>query len=59
MPWYTAGRAVDARGCVRRLDRDGDGVSDARDQCDGTTDRSRRVDSVGCYIKGRVIEAET
>ena len=54
-----AGRAVDARGCARRLDRDGDGVSDARDQCDGTTDRSRRVDSVGCYIKGRVIEAET
>ncbi len=54
-----AGRAVDARGCARRLDRDGDGVSDARDRCQGTTDRSRRVDSVGCYIAERVIEAET
>ena len=54
-----AGRAVDARGCARRLDRDGDGVSDACDRCQGTTDRSRRVDSVGCYIAERVIEAET
>ena len=54
-----AGRAVDARGCARRLDRDGDGVSDARDQCQGITDRSRRVDSVGCCISERVVEAET
>lgn len=53
-----AGRPVDAYGCARRLDRDGDGVSDDRDQCQSTTDRSRRVDSVGCYIPEPVEQAQ-
>lgn len=46
----SAGAMVDARGCRVRADVDRDGVEDVRDQCLGTTDRSRRVDSSGCYV---------
>ena len=44
-----AGVEVDVRGCARPADTDGDGVDDIKDQCPRTFDRSRAVDTVGCY----------
>lgn len=49
-----AGVSVDARGCRVRLDSDGDGVADDQDRCPQTSDRNRRVDRFGCYVKTEV-----
>jgi OOP family OmpA-OmpF porin len=40
------------------LDGDGDGVLDARDRCPRTSDRSRKVDRFGCYVKTQVTVAD-
>lgn len=52
-----SGVSVDARGCRIRLDGDADGVVDARDRCPRTSDRSRKVDRFGCYVKTQVTVA--
>ena len=53
-----SGVSVDARVCRIRLDGDGDGVLDARDRCPRTSDRSRKVDRFGCYVKTQVTVAD-
>jgi OOP family OmpA-OmpF porin len=40
------------------LDEDNDGIEDAFDQCLGTTDRTRSIDSQGCYIQQMVTMVE-
>ena len=52
------GAVVDVRGCQVRLDEDNDGIEDAFDQCLGTTDRTRSIDSQGCYIQQMVTMVE-
>ena len=54
-----AGAEVDVRGCALPADTDGDGVTDGKDQCPRTFDRSRQVDAVGCYRKEMVLVPKT
>jgi OOP family OmpA-OmpF porin len=45
---------VDADGCVRVTDRDGDGVADAEDRCPDTP-AGTRVDTAGCPLPKTVV----
>lgn len=53
-----SGVSVDARGCRVQLDGDGDSVFDDQDRCPQTSDRSRKVDRFGCYVKTQVTVAD-
>ena len=53
-----ANQRVNARGCPLRVDSDRDGVYHDQDQCQGTFDRSRKIDTRGCYVPEMAMTSE-